>query len=122
MPCTNIVRNSQVRNIQTFCAFSLPIHAEISLEDKFELWDRCRPVGLVVHVAPDLNSIRKAYETTIRSRLRVAHLYAESGVPYGSYVWLLVYRAKTGVSLKLEYRKLIIDPIVSRDYADYAFA
>ena len=59
---------------------------ELSFEDRFRLWNGCKPMRLVIeHLraeAIDIGLTRKSLTTVVESRLRAARLYYSGANPY----------------------------------------
>ncbi len=84
--------------------------------DRFELWNECGPVGLLVEDLPDyaaeIGLTVERIETTVRSRLRAAKIYDESlDVPY-LYVNVNVLNPAYG--LGVEFNKLVTDYLTDK--------
>jgi len=67
--------------------FSAPAWSqEVAAYDRFQLWNDCGPVGLLVEGLPndaaDIGLTKDAIETAVRSRLRAARIYESSADPY----------------------------------------
>ncbi len=80
--------------------------------DRFQLWNDCRPMYLVVETldrdADDIGLTREAIGTAARSRLRAARLYDGDAVAPYLYVNVNVSRSTFGLSV--EYNKWMSDP------------
>ena len=79
--------------------------------DRFKLWDRCRPMHLVVENLPDdateIGLTKKAITVAARSRLRAARLYtAARGTPF---LFISVNVVGAAFNVSLEYSKWMTD-------------
>ena len=89
--------------------------------DRFQLWNECKPVGIVVEglVGPDEAEIgltRGAIETAVRRRLLVARLYGGEFAPTAEnyrdpYLYVNVNVVGRGFNVNVEYRKVVFDPL-----------
>ena len=65
---------------------------EVSELDRFQLWNECRPMRLVVEGLPDgataIDLTKDAIKIAVRSRLRAARIYSED---YGEAAWAYLY-------------------------------
>ena len=96
-----------------------PIGVEdVSSMDRFELWNVCQPIDLLVeHLGDDavkMGLTREAIATTVRSRLRATRLYRRSSRPY-PYLYVKVDTLSggggTAVNVSLEFTKQVLDRI-----------
>ena len=89
---------------------------EVTGYDRFQLWNDCGPMKLVVEPLPqtaaDIGLTREAITTAVRSRLRAAHLYDADAMPF-----LYVNVSVTGRAFQIgvDYGKLVID-LASGEY------
>ena len=78
--------------------------------DRFRLWNNCQPMQLVVESldqdAADIGLTREAIATAVRSRLRGARLYGDTGP---QYLYVNVNVVGQAWALKLEYNKTVFD-------------
>ena len=78
---------------------------EVNDWDRFRLWNACRPVGLLVEgLSDDAGEIglrQGDIETAVRSRLRGARIYAETGREY-LYVRVIVVGPAHSIHVGLE--------------------
>ena len=81
--------------------------------DKFELWNECKPVRLVVEgLSEDADKIDLKEENiavTVRSRLRGARIYTGGAV--FPYLYVSVTVVGKGFSIGLELNKFVHDPV-----------
>ena len=87
---------------------------EVSDIDRFELWNRCRPMDLVVeplqHDEPDIDLTKDAIEAAAQGRLRAAHIYSEDPDETAeAYLYVLVVVKSSAVSVGIAYYKVIQD-------------
>ncbi|MCY4206434.1 MAG: hypothetical protein OXD29_00580 [Roseovarius sp.] len=86
--------------------------------DKFQLWNNCRPMRLVIAMddsdAARIGLTRKDIESAVRSRLRVARLYDEDA-DNALYIELIVTEHAFGISWR--YYKEVKDK-----YSTYSLA
>ena len=87
---------------------------EVSDQDRFDLWNDCRPMLLVVEGLPDdaaaIGLAEDAITVAARSRLRAARIYTEAGseAEWSSlYINANVVGPAYGISVK--YRKYVND-------------
>ena len=85
----------------------------VSDRDRFELWNECKPVWLIVEdLSEDAHKIdlkKEDIEVTKRSRLRGARIYTDDGVV--PYLYVVVTVVGKGFSISLELRKFVHDPL-----------
>lgn len=91
---------------------------EVSDYDRFQLWNACNPMGIVVALGKNVAEIgltEKAVETATRSRLRSARLYDDDRTS----PWLAVVLevAGTGFIIEIEYFKRVHDLYGNPGYA-----
>ena len=82
--------------------------------DRFQLWNACEPVRLLVE---DLNEgatkiglTRNTIETTVRSRLRAARIYTDS-IDADTYLYVNVLVTGSAFNVKFSYNKYLLDSI-----------
>ena len=84
---------------------------EVSDLDRFQLWNDCRAMDLLVvelgQDAADIGLTREAIETAVRSRLRTARLYDADASPY---LYVNVRVVGDAFNIDVGYRKLVVDP------------
>ena len=84
---------------------------EVSDLDRFQLWNDCRAMNLVVEGlnqdAAEIGLTREAIETAVRSRLRAARLYDADA---RSYLYVQVTVVGGGYNVNVEYKKVVVDP------------
>ena len=90
------------------------LSAEVSDYDRFRLWNECRPARLSVEGLPnDADAIgltKKAIEVAVRSRLRAARLYSDSGPETEwSRLYINVNVVGRSFSVAVEYGKYVRD-------------
>ena len=99
-----------VMAVPLFIAMSA-LAEEVSDIDRFELWNDCQAMDLLVvelgQDAAETGLTKEAIETAVRSRLRAARLYDADASPY-----LYVYVRVVGDAFNIDvgYRKLVVDP------------
>ena len=81
--------------------------------DRFELWNDCKPIGLLVEGLNDdaekIGLTKKAIETAVRSRLRGARIYDDKvSLPQ---LYVSVHVVGSAYSISLNFDKLVSDPI-----------
>lgn len=82
--------------------------------DSFELFNACRPMGLVVENlhddAADIGLTKESLQAAAESRLRAARLYTEDMVTAGfTYLWLSVTVTGRAFNITLGYNKWVTD-------------
>ena len=87
---------------------------EVSDFDRFELWNECRPMSLVVEKLPDdaaaIGLTEEAIEVAVRSRLRAARLYSEDYPETAwSHLYVNVNVVDSAFGIAVEYRKEMKD-------------
>lgn len=103
---------------------AMPIYADDTMEDlrfsisrnRFELWNACRSIRLLVERLPDDDVqgglTHEAIVTTVRSRLRAARLYGEISTALQSYLYVNVNSVGgVGYNVRLAFSKPVSDPI-----------
>ena len=86
--------------------------SEVSDQDRFQLWNECRAMTLVVERLPEdattIGLTKDSIEVAVRSRLRAARLYTED---YAEAAWLYAKVSVVGpaFSTALEYWKVVRD-------------
>ena len=82
----------------------------VTQRDRFELWNGCRPMGLIVEnlskAATDIGLTTTAIEVAARSRLRSARLYADASEPL---LWISVTAVSTAHAVIVGYHKWVKD-------------
>ena len=82
----------------------------VTWRDRFELWNNCEPMQLVVENlrkdAFDIGLTEEAITIAVRSRLRAARLYDSSAL---SYLYVNVGVVGLAYSVFVEYNKLMMD-------------
>jgi len=85
---------------------------EVTDLDRFQLWNDCAPMDLIVERLPDdateIGLKKEAIETTVRSRLRAARLF-DAGKSQFLYVNVIVTTGRA-FSISFQYSKMIYDP------------
>ena len=83
---------------------------KITERDRFELWNGCRPMGLVVETLPkaatDIGLTGEAVAVAARSRLRAARLYDDDA---SALFWVSVGAAGTAHGIIVGYYKRVKD-------------
>ena len=81
--------------------------------DKFALWNKCKPVWLLVEgLSEDADKIdlkKENLAVTVRSRLRGARIYTGGAV--SPYLYVAVSVVGKGFSINLELNKFVHDPL-----------
>ena len=112
-----------MRNIQSLimALFLAPVPfvqaQEVSDRDKFQLWNNCAEIRLVVEglqaEAAEFNLRKEDIETAVRSRLRGARIYTEnllddngSAVPY---LYINVNTVGFALNINAELEKMVLD-------------
>ena len=84
------------------------------MQERFELFNRCRPVRLLVEGPPESaaeTGLRKdAIQAVVESRLRGARLYTNPGSG-GAYLYINVSVVDRAFRISLEYRRWVLDPV-----------
>ena len=88
---------------------------EVSDLDRFNLWNECRPMVLVVKVVSNeadfLGPTRDAIEVAVRGKLRAAHLFTENdAAAEWSFLYINVNVIGPAYSAEISYEKLLEDP------------
>ncbi len=97
--------------------------------DRFELWNACQPILLIVEpIHDDAVQIGLTYEaisTMVRSRLRAARLYRDLNVPFSDDGRLIPYlyvnvgaigdARAIGIHVRFAFKKHVSDPISGKD-------
>ena len=94
----------------------------VSDTDRFELWNECRPVSLVVEGLPDdataIGLTENAIEVAVRSRLRSARLYSEDRVEAAwSYLYVNVNVVSVAFGTTVKYKKYVWDIATNIEHA-----
>ena len=95
-------------------AFGLEIiePAEITKRERFELFNRCRPMALLVEGFPEdagkINLTEESIEMAAESRLRSARLYDNKA---DTMLYINVNVVKKAFSIIIEYSRLVFEPI-----------
>ena len=75
---------------------------EVTKNDRFQLWNKCQPIGLYVQnlnkKAPKNDLTKEAITVAVRSRLRAARLYDADAAPY-LYVSVKVFNTVFNINL-----------------------
>ena len=83
---------------------------EVTRLDRFQLWNGCEPMQLVVESlhqdATDIGLTEEAITTAVRSRLRGTRLYDDSA---SQYLYVNVTVVGGAYAVKLEYNKMVFD-------------
>ena len=86
----------------------------VSSSDRFQLWNACKPIDLVVEhlndAAVKISLTREAITTAVRSRLRAARLYSSKTAPFLYVSVTLVRTRTTSSSISLKFNKWLPDP------------
>ena len=87
---------------------------EVSDEDRFQIWNGCRPTRLSVEISPDdattIGLTKSAIEVAVRSRLRAARLYTEDNDEAAwSYLYARVNVVGPAFGISIEYWKVVRD-------------
>ena len=95
---------------------------EVSDEDRFQIWNGCKPVRLVVEGLPDavtaIGLTEDAIMVAVRSRLRAARLYTEDRTEAAwSYLYINVNAIGRAFSLYTRYRKMVHDDATGLEYS-----
>ncbi len=87
---------------------------EVSDNDRFKLWNACRPMDLLVeHLgqdAADIGLTRDDIQTAVRSRLRAARLYDADASILQPYLYVNVNVVGHAHSISFRYKKEVRDP------------
>ena len=86
----------------------------VSDVDRFELWNECRPLRLIVETLSDdataIGLTEEAIGIAVRSRLRAARIYSDSRVETEwAFLYFLVQVVGPAVSIDVTYNKSVID-------------
>ena len=87
-----------------------PASGQVSIYDKFQLWNDCLPINLLIESLPDdateIELTKERIATVARSKLRAARLYDQE-----ESTWLYVNVQIVGgaFSMSVEFNKLVID-------------
>ena len=87
---------------------------EVSDIERFQLWNGCRPIGLVVEnlldgsTARDIGLTKAAVSIAARNRLRAAQLYSESPIEK-AWLYVNVHVYRSAFSVKVGYFKTVSD-------------
>ena len=92
-----------------------PVRGEEDRLGRFQLWNNCHPVSLLVEGlssdAGEIGLIKNRIQTTVESRLRGARIYkgdADAHTP--TYLYAQVSVLGSAFSFTLEYNKVMTDP------------
>ncbi|MCY4155963.1 MAG: hypothetical protein OXF66_00770 [Gammaproteobacteria bacterium] len=99
-----------------FIAAAAETEEVISLDlERFELWNDCAPMDLIIEDLPDaaieIGLKKEAIETTVRSRLRAARLF-DAGK--SQYLYVNVTMTELAFNISFEYKKVLYDPASER--------
>lgn len=87
---------------------------EVTRLDRFQLWNNCQPMQLVVESlhqdAADIGLTGEAIATAVRSRLRGARLYDDTAP---QYLYVNVNVVGQAFALNLAYNKMVPDYVPS---------
>ena len=97
-----------------FLAASSTTAEEVSSYDRFQLWNDCRPMDLVVEEmtddAADIGLTENAITVAVRSRLRAGRLYSDD---YDESAWSYLLVSVTVISnafgIDVRYHKIVTD-------------
>ena len=94
---------------------------EVSDNDRFQLWNDCKPMQLVVEgLANDATAIglaKEAIEVAVRSRLRAARLYSEDSAEGAwSYLYVNVGVVGRAFGVYIKYRMMVRDTATELEY------
>jgi len=95
--------------------FGLPASANeqdvTDRRDRFQLWNNCEPMELVVENLSDdaakIGLTRETILTTVRSRLRAARLYSDQRQT--GYLYVNIHVVGQSHHISIEYRKWVMD-------------
>ena len=103
--------------ILTSLCFYSPASADYGSErvesriDRFELWNKCEPLGLVAETLSDdaakIGLTREVVLKAVRSRLRAARLYSDQSP--GNYFYVNITVVGKSFSVSIAYYKLVMD-------------
>ena len=87
---------------------------EVSDQDRFQIWNGCRAMRLVVENLPDdataIGLTKDSIEVAVRSRLRAARLYTEDNDEAAwSYLYARVNVVGPAFGISIEYWKVVRD-------------
>ena len=101
--------------------FAMPVRAEDDATlrarakaniDRFQLWNDCRPMGLIVErLNSDSEKIgltKEAIEVAVRSRLRSARLFSDD-IPKIYYLYINVNVKNRAFNISVDYEKPLYD-------------
>ena len=86
-------------------------------QERFALWNECRPMNLIVHHDNDAAYIgltKEAIEITARSRLRAARLYSNDAVLLPAF-GVIVDVVGAASSINVQYLKQVVDRATGSD-------
>ena len=88
--------------------------SEVSDQDRFQLWNDCRPMGLLVEEMPDdaaaIGLTEDAITVAARSRLRAARIYTEArSEAAGSFLYINVNVVGPAYGISVRYLKYVND-------------
>ncbi len=91
---------------------------KVSDYDRFQLWNGCKPIDLVVEVHAtkedgDVVPTEKAVEVAVRSRLRGARLYDPDGA---AYLYAYIHVVGTAFRQEIEFWKRVHDLASGQTY------
>ena len=90
---------------------ALAQESEVNPTDRFQLFNECRPMSLIVEGLPtaaaEIGLNKASIQAAVESRLRSARLYSEDRVPY---LYVAVNVVEMAFNISLDYNKLVDDP------------
>ena len=87
---------------------------DVSDRDRFELFNACRPMDLIVESlhadAAEIGLTEESIQAAVESRLRSARLYDADAVPY---LYVNVNVAGSAFARALQYKKIVYDQVAA---------
>ena len=95
---------------------------EVSDYDRFQLWNKCRPMELIVAKltddASDIGLTKNAITVAVRSRLRSARLYStDDHEAQNSSLYVSVHVVGAAFNIGADYSKVVTDTMIELSYS-----
>ena len=91
-----------------------PASGQVTDYDKFQLWNDCLPIDLLIETPPDdateIELTEERIETVVRSRLRAARLYDQEEF---AYLYVNMSIVGNAFAYRIELKKRVIDTATS---------
>ncbi len=87
---------------------------EVSVRDRFKLWNDCQPIGLAVEELPEdakeIGLTKERIQTAVESRLRVAGIYDSDLIGAEFWIYVNVNVVGRGYSISFDFITLVRRP------------